>query len=94
MLGIDILHEFYCLKEEQILDESFAICGMGEKFGKLTITCHNTSPAVVNLISHFSVKAERTCQDCGYCPASLHKRNNWLRVMCTDCATRSNYKLI
>lgn len=92
MLGIDILHEFQDLKQEQILSPSFAVCGMRERFGKLDVQCYNAPLVVEKLISGFSAQAERTCQDCGYYPASLHMRNNWVRVLCANCAIKSNYR--
>lgn len=94
MIGVDLLHEFHDLKQEQILDDSFSVCGMREKFGKLDVQCYNAPLVVERLISGFSIQAERTCQDCGYFPAALHKKNNWVRVLCTNCAIKSNYKLV
>lgn len=94
MIGVDLLHEFHDLKQEQILDDSFLVCGMRERFGKLDVQCCNAPLVVERLISEFSIQAESTCQDCGYFLAVLHKRNNWVRVLCADCALKSNYRPI
>lgn len=91
LLGIDLLHEFDNLRQQQLVSRDFTVQSMKELYGSLDVQCLNASLIAVNLAKGFSVQASRTCQDCGYFPSTLHRRNKWLRVMCDECARKTHY---
>jgi|688.fasta_scaffold00026_166 hypothetical protein len=94
MLGIDLLHEFNTLRQQQLVSRDFTVQSMKELYGTLDVKLVNPTLISVNIVKGFSLQASRTCQDCGYYPSAMHKRNKWLRVLCTECARKSHYALV
>ena len=90
-LGNELLHELHELKLGKVLKDDFKVLQMKEKFGGFVVYCTPQPLIVENLIKSFEEMAERTCQDCGYFPATLCERKSWMRTLCSNCANRDGF---
>ena len=76
------------------LEPEFEISTLKELHGELHVVHNSDTPIVKNLVTGYRKQAAATCQNCGLHPAALHKRVNWVRTMCRECAAAGSYSIV
>lgn len=64
-----------------------------EKYGSLRIYITSSISEVHDLIVEYERLAETICDECGN-KGSLRQRNDWLQILCEECASLEGYQKI